>query len=195
MARPLVIGLTGSIGMGKSTVLAMFADLGAEVWDADSAVHRLYAPGGQAVAPVAALVPEAVRDGAVDRAMLRRRIAADPALLGRLEAAVHPLVLADRAGFVAANTAPVVVCDVPLLFETGSEDQFDAVIVVSAPADVQRARVLARGTMTEDEFRAILDRQMPDAEKRARADHVIESVDLASTRAAVAAVMDAIRGG
>lgn len=175
--------------MGKSTTAAMFADLGADVWDADSAVRRLYAAGGAAVAGVAALVPGAVREGTVDRAALRQAIAADPALLSRVETVVHPLVAADRADFMAGTGAPVVVCDVPLLFETGSPAEYDLIVVVSAPPEVQRARVLARGTMTPGEFETILARQMPDAEKRARADRVIETVDLDSARSAVADIM------
>jgi dephospho-CoA kinase len=178
--------------MGKSTTAAMFAEMGADVWDADASVRRLYASGGAAVAPVAALVPGSVRDGAVDRAVLRQAISADPALLARIESVVHPLVAADRAGFVARSTAPVVVCDVPLLFETGATGAYDLVVVVSAPAEVQRARVLARGTMTEAEFDAIKARQMPDAEKRRRADRVIETLDLEAARAAVADIMRAV---
>jgi len=191
--RPWRIGLTGSIGMGKSTTAGLFAEAGADVWDADAAVRRLYAPGGAAVPRVAAIVPEAVRGGGVDRTALRNAIRSDPALLTRLEVAVHPLVAADRAAFVAASRAPVVVCDVPLLFETGAEGEFDAVVVVSAPADVQRARVLSRGTMTPAEFDMLLARQLPDAEKRARADRVIETLDLGTTRAAVAEIMRGLR--
>ncbi len=186
---PVVIGLTGSIGMGKSTTAAMFAEAGAAVWDADAAVHRLYGDGGAAVPHVAGLVPGVVRHGAVDRARLRAAIAADPGLLARLEAVVHPLVAADRASFIASAAADVIVCDVPLLFETGSEGQFDAIVVVSAPAEVQRDRVLARGTMSAAEFDAILARQMPDAEKRARADRVIDTIDLAAARAEVERIM------
>ncbi|MCU0909213.1 MAG: dephospho-CoA kinase [Rhodobacteraceae bacterium] len=177
--------------MGKSTTAAMFADLGADVWDADAAVRRLYARGGAAVPAIAAIAPDSVVAGAVDRAALRQAIAANPDLLSRIEAAVHPLVAADRAAFVAASRAPVVVCDVPLLFEIGAQDDFDMVVVVSAPADVQRARVLARATMTPAQFETILARQMPDAEKRARADRVIETRDLDTARAAVAEIMRA----
>ena len=191
--RPWRIGLTGSIGMGKSTTAALFAAEGADVWDADAAVRRLYAPGGGAVPAVAALAPDAVHDGGVDRAALRRAIQSDPALLARLEGAVHPLVAADRAAFVAASRAPVVVCDVPLLFETGAEDEFDAVIVVSVPPEVQRARVLERGTMSPAELDTLLARQMPDAEKRARADRVIETQDHATAQAAVAEIMRGAR--
>lgn len=172
------IGLTGSIGMGKSTAATMFAELGAAVWDADGAVHRLYAPGGAGVAPVAARFPEAVVDGGVDRAALAKRVLADSDALRDLEAIVHPLVGADRDAFLAdaaATGAPAVVLDIPLLFDNGAETLFDAVVVVSAPAGVQRERVLARPGMTEEKFEAILAQQIPDAEKRARADHVISS--------------------
>ncbi len=180
------LGLTGGIGMGKSTAAQMFRDLGHPVWDADAAVHRLYAPGGAAVAPVAAAFPGVLRDGGIDRAVLREALAADPSGFARLEAIVHPLVAEDRAGFIAAHKdAPIVVLDIPLLFEGGSERQMDGVAVVSAPAEVQRARVLARPGMTEADFQMILSRQMPDAEKRKRADFLIPSDTLDGARAAI----------
>jgi dephospho-CoA kinase len=191
--RPVLIGLTGSIGMGKSTTATMFAEEGAAVWDADAAVHRLYGKEGTAVAGIAAMVPDAVRDGQVDRKALREAIVRDPTLLARIEALVHPLVAQDRAAFVEQSSADVVVCDVPLLFETGAEGEFDAIVVVSAPADAQRTRVLARGTMTEEEFDRIVARQMPDNEKRARADRVIETTDPDGARAQVAQIMAEVR--
>jgi dephospho-CoA kinase len=174
----ILVGLTGSIGMGKTTTARLFADEGVPVYDADAAVHALYAKGGAAVATVEALFPGVVVDGAVDRAQLGERVLNDPAALKRLEAAVHPLAAAARAGFfekAAADRAKVVVLDVPLLFETGGDAQMDAVVVVSAPAEVQRERVLARPGMTAEKFEAILARQMPDAEKRERADFVIDT--------------------
>jgi dephospho-CoA kinase len=181
------LGLTGSIGMGKSTTAAMFRDAGVPVWDADAAVHRLYARGGGAVAPVAALVPDAVVDGRVDRERLKAALAADPGLLDRLEEIVHPLVRADRAAFLRARSdAPLVVLDIPLLFETGGAEDCDAVLVVTADAQTQRRRVLSRPGMTEASFDRMLARQMPDAEKRRRADHVIETRTLDQTRDAVA---------
>lgn len=187
------LGLTGSIGMGKSTTAAMFAAEGIPVWDADATVHRLYAPGQSAARAIAAAFPQAMDDtGAVDRARLRSLIMADPAVLDRLNALVHPLVAADRAAFLASATSDIVVLDIPLLFETGAEAQCDAIAVVSAPADVQRARVLARG-MSEAEFATILSRQVPDAEKRARADFVIPTLTLEETRAAVKDVIAALR--
>ncbi len=174
----IVLGLTGSIGMGKSTTARLFAEEGAAVWDADAAVHRLYAPDGAGAAALAGIAPEAVGEGGVDRARLRAAILADPGLLARVEAAVHPLVAADRADFLRrarAGGAQLAVCDVPLLYETGAAGDFDAVAVVSAPPGVQRARVLARPGMTEAALDAILARQIPDADKRARADAVIET--------------------
>ena len=181
----LTLGLTGSIGMGKSTTAQMFRDEGMPVWDADASVHRLYAKGGPAVAPIAQAFPQAVSDGAVDRPALSAILRGDPAAMKRLEAIVHPLVAEDRARFLAGTDAPLVVLDIPLLFETGAEGWLDATLVVTAPAEVQRDRVLARPGMTEAQLDMILSRQMPDAEKRARADHVIETRTLDDTRAAV----------
>ncbi len=174
----IVLGLTGSVGMGKSTAAAAFRDAGVPVWDADAAVHRLYGPGAAGTAVISAIVPDAVGAGGVDRAVLRAALLAHPPLLPRVEAAIHPLAAADRADFLArarASGAPLAVCDVPLLFETGADSSCDTVLVVSAPPEIQRARVLARPGMTEAALAAILARQMPDAEKRARADRVIDT--------------------
>lgn len=195
MSGPWRLGLTGSIGMGKSTTAALFAEAGVPVWDADAAVHRLYAPGGAGAPAIAALVPGAVVDGAVSRERLRTAIANDPSLLDRIEAVVHPLVAADRAAFLAGNAqAPLVVLDIPLLYESGSAPEADAVLVVSAPPEVQRARVLARPGMDEAAFARILARQLPDREKRARADYVIDtSRGLEAARADVAALLTQIR--
>lgn len=190
---PFRLGLTGSIGMGKSTTAAFFAEAGVPVWDADAAVHRLYAAGGALVGPVGALCPAAVVAGAVDRAALRDWIGADPTALSRLESIVHPAVAADRAAFVAAAAADIVVLDIPLLFETGAEAGMDATLLVTAPPALQRARVLARGTMTEAQFTAILARQMPDHEKRARATHIIETLGHDAARASVHALLAYIR--
>lgn len=193
----ITVGLTGSIGMGKSTVAAMFADEGASVWDADAAVRRLYAPGAPGYDAIAARYPEAVGEGGVDREKLSAIVLNDAVALADLEASIHPLVSADRGAFIdkaARASADIVILDIPLLFEKGSEKFFDAVVVVSAPAEVQRARVLARPGMTEKKFRAILMKQTPDAEKRRRADFVINTgVPLAETRQQVRAVMDALR--
>lgn len=189
--RPFRLGLTGSVGMGKSTTERFFAQAGVPVWDADAAVHVLYGSGGAAVAAVRALAPAAVSGGAVDRDALRRAVAGDATLLPRLEAAVHPLVAAERQAFLAANAnAPLALLDIPLLYETGGEACVDAVLVVSAPAAVQRARVLARPGMDEAALARILARQMPDAEKRARADFVIDTGR--GLEAARAAVLDLV---
>ena len=180
------LGLTGSIGMGKSTTAQMFRDGGHPVWDADQAVHRLYAPGGAAVGPVAAAFPGALRDGGIERAALKAAIAGNPAALDRLSAIVHPLVAADREAFIARHAdAPLVVLDIPLLYENGYETQMDGVAVVSTDADTQRQRVLARPGMTEDLLALILSRQMPDAEKRARADWIIPTDSPDTARSAV----------
>lgn len=196
-ADVVILGLTGSIGMGKSTTAAMFRDAGVPVFDADAAVHALYR--GAAVAPVEAAFPGVTREGAVDRDLLRQRVLDDAAVLRRLEAIVHPLVQAERAAFLAAARragAPLVVLDIPLLFETGADASVDAVAVVTAPEDVQKARVLARPGMTEARFSAILAQQVPDADKRARARFVIDTgAGLAAARAQVQAVMAALIQG
>ena len=181
----IVLGLTGSIGMGKSEVARMFRSLGVPVYDADAAVHALYAKGGAAVEPLGRAFPEAVVDGAVDRECLSKLVVGDEAAIKRLEAIVHPLVGHSRAEFLAKaadDGAAVVVADIPLLYETGGENRVDCVAVVSAPYHVQRERVLARPGMTAEKFAAIVARQTPDAEKRARADFVIASdISLAET--------------
>ncbi|MEM9318681.1 MAG: dephospho-CoA kinase [Pseudomonadota bacterium] len=177
------LGLTGSIGMGKSTTARMFHDAGIPVWDADAAVHRLYAPGGGAVDAVGEICPDAVTSGGVDRAVLKKWINSDPNRLDRLESVVHPLVAQDRSTFLAEHkNAPLVVLDIPLLFETGNRDDFDAILVVTIDTATQRDRVLARPNMSEALMQQILDRQMPDAEKRALADHIIETRSLEQTR-------------
>jgi len=191
--RPFRLGLTGSIGMGKSTTAAMFAEEGVPVWDADAAVHRLYAPGGAGVGPLAGLCPAALRDGGIDRGALKDWIAVDSAALARIEAVVHPLVAADRGAFLEGATSDIVVLDIPLLFEKGSEAEMDATLLVTAPPDLQRARVMARPGMTEAQFATILSRQMPDADKRARATHIIETLSEESARAAVRALIAHIR--
>jgi dephospho-CoA kinase len=174
--RPLLIGLTGSIGMGKTETAKMFARLGIPVYDSDAAVHRLYEPGGAAVAPIADAFPGTVKDGRVDRAALSKAVGGNEAAFKRLEAIVHPLVAAEQRKFMdQVQAAPMVVQDIPLLFETGGHTRMDAVVVVSAPADVQRERVLAREGMTAEKLDHILSRQMPDVEKREKAHFVIET--------------------
>lgn len=193
----MLVGLTGSIGMGKSTTAAMFEAEGAPVYDADGAVHALYAPGGAAVAPIEAAFPGVVRQGGVDRALLSERVVGDAEAMKALEAIVHPLVGAGRLEFfeaARAANADIVVLDIPLLFETGGERAVDAVVVVSAPPELQRERVLARPGMSAAKFEAILARQVPDAEKRARADFVIDtSRGLESARDQVRAVLATLR--
>jgi dephospho-CoA kinase len=196
MTRAFRLGLTGSVGMGKTTTAAMFRDAGLPVWDADACVHRLYAPGGAAIAPLAAAFPSALADGSIDRALLREAVLADPQALSRVEAIVHPLVAADRADFLRraeAEGAEIVLLDIPLLFETGADRGLDGVAVVSVDARTQAGRVLARPGMTEAAFAAILQRQLPDAEKRARADWVIDTSTMDGARAAVAAILAEIR--
>ncbi len=192
----IVLGLTGSIGMGKSTTAAMFRDAGVPVHDSDEAVHRLYR--GVAVPLIAAEYPGTVVDGVVDREKLAARVIGNPEALKRLEAIVHPLVRADAAEFVArhrAADAPVVVLDIPLLFETNSRERVDKVVVVTAPAEAQRQRVLARPGMTEEKFAAILRRQVPDAEKRRRADFIIDTGQgMEAARRAVAKIVASVSG-
>jgi dephospho-CoA kinase len=191
MSGQTKLGLTGSIGMGKSTVAAMFAEAGIPVFDADAAVHRLQGPAGRVVAAIEAAFPSTTGPNGVNRTALAEAVLGDPDAVRRLERIVHPAVGEERAAFLAEHaTAPLVVFDVPLLFETGGDKAVDKVAVVSAAADVQRARVLARPGMTAAKLEAILARQLPDAEKRARADFIIPTdVPLAETRAAVERVI------
>jgi dephospho-CoA kinase len=193
----IVLGLTGSIGMGKSTTAGLFREAGVPVQDADQVVAGLYLPGGAGVGPVAGAFPEALKDGAIDREALSKRVLGDPAALARLEAIVHPLVKAERDNFVRkarADGAKVAVFEVQLLFEVGVAEDTDAVVVVFAPEDQQRARVLARPRMTAEKFAQILARQMPDADKRARADFVIDTGrGIEAAREQVQAVLEQVR--
>ncbi len=192
----ITVGLTGSIGMGKSTVAQMFADAGAAVWDADAAVRRLYAKGGAAVAPVSATFPEAFVDGAIDRDLLAARVLGKPEALATLEGIAHPLVAADRADFMQQaerSGIALVVLDIPLLFETGGQNAFDAIVVVSARPETQAARVLARPGMTAAKFEAIRARQTPDEVKRASADYIVNTDgSLDDTRARVREIVAAL---
>lgn len=190
---PFIIGLTGSIGMGKTTTARMFADEGIPVWDADEAVERLYSEGGAAIDPIAELHPPAIVNNAVNREALRRWIAGDKTALERIERVVHPLVAADRTDFLGSTNSPIVILDIPLLFETGLDAGMDLIVVVSVPEDVQRTRVLQRQGMTEAQFELILSKQTPDEEKRACADVVISTQTLKSARAGVRAVIEQVR--
>lgn len=187
------LGLTGSIGMGKTTTAKMFADLGCDVWDADAAVHRLYGQGGDAVAAIKAAFPEAVSNGAVSRGALKQIIAKTPEALKKIEHMVHPLVARDRERFRDETTADILVFDIPLLFETGGDAAMDAVVIVSVPAELQEKRVMERGTMTRDQFLHILEKQMSDSEKRARADYVIITDTPEHARQQVQGIVNKIR--
>ncbi|MBE1710577.1 MULTISPECIES: dephospho-CoA kinase [Mesorhizobium] len=192
----IVLGLTGSIGMGKSTTAKMFAEAGVPVHDSDEAVHRLYS--GVAAPLVEAAFPGTVVDGVVDRAKLGARVLGDAAALKRLETIIHPLVRADADAFLARHRTTgesIAVLDIPLLFETGGRGRVDKVVVVTAPAEVQRQRVLARPGMTEEKLAAILAKQVPDEEKRRLADFVIDTGQgLEAARAEVDAIIDELRG-
>jgi dephospho-CoA kinase len=196
MSKPFILGLTGSIGMGKSAVAAMFESLGVPVFDADAEVHRLQGQGGALLPAIEAAFPGSTGRQGVDRAKLGSVVFGDPVALARLEAIVHPAVAECRAAFLAANAAaPLIVFDIPLLLEKGSGAAVDAVAVVSAPADTQGLRVLARPGMTAEKFAKILALQMPDAEKRRRADYVIATgTTLAETERQVAALVAKLTG-
>ena len=192
MSKPFILGLTGSIGMGKSAVAAMFRELGVPVFDADAAVHALQGPGGALLPAIEAAFPGTTGPAGVERQLLGAAVFGDPAALAQLEAIVHPAVAQLRSTFLAAHgSAPLIVFDIPLLYEKNGARGLDAVAVVSAPADQQRARVLARPGMSADKFAQILRLQVPDADKRARADYVLDTgVPLAQTSAAVARLID-----
>lgn len=196
MSRPFILGLTGSIGMGKSTVADMFERLGVPVFDADGEVRRMQGPDGALVDAIESAFPGTTGPRGVDREALGAAVFGDSAALARLEAIVHPAVRAARAAFLRTYAAvPLVVFDIPLLFEKGGADEVDAVLVVSASPEVQRARVLARPGMTAERFAQILALQLPDAEKRKRADYLIDTgASLAETEAAVAALVDKLSG-
>ena len=192
-----LIGLTGSIGMGKTQTAALFEEEGVPRYDADAAVHGLYEVGGAAVGPIGGLFPEAVRDGAVDRAALGRIVLRDGAKLAALEKMVHPLAGATQVDFLNAQMAAGathVLLDIPLLFETGGHEFVDCVVVVSAPPDIQRARVLERPGMTEEKFADILAKQVPDSDKRAAADFIVDSsVSVADAHRQVKEILAAVR--
>jgi dephospho-CoA kinase len=190
--KPFLLGLTGSIGMGKTTTANMFRDAGIPVWDADQTVHELYRVDGEAVEPIRRKFPTAVEEGAVSRDALKKIIATDLAALGEVEAIVHPLVSQNRDKF-RLHAKGLVVFDIPLLFEIRADDWLDAVLVVSAPDEVQRERVMARDGMTEAHFADIRSRQLPDDEKRSRADYVIETQSIEQTRREVDALVQKLQ--
>lgn len=189
------LGLTGSIGMGKSTTTAMFAQLGCDVWDADAAVHRLYTKGGAAVGPMQAQFPQVIDEGIVSRAKLRVLISDDPTALKKIEKIVHPLLGQDRADFVEAAESDILVYDIPLLFETGGDARMDAVACVWTTPEIQEQRVMERGTMTAEQFAAIRTKQLPADEKRDRADYVIVTDTIDHARAQVKDIFNSIRKG
>ena len=195
MIRPLIIGLTGSIGMGKSAVAKMFEEEGVAVFDADAAVHALQGPGGASLAAIELAFRGSTGAHGVDRATLGAMVFGDKVKLAKLEAIIHPAVAAQRAAFLAAHAEDdIVVFDVPLLFEKGGADKVDKIVVVSAPLEVQRQRVLARAGMTESKFESILKLQMADSEKRKRADYVIETgISLAQTAANICKLVKSLR--
>lgn len=193
----IILGLTGSIGMGKSATAGLFRDAGLPVYDADAAVHEIYEVGGSAVEPVGELFPGVVKDGRIDRAALREQVINHPEALKRLEQTVHPLVGESQMKFrqsALASGSDIAVLDIPLLFETGGDARVDHVVVVTAHPDEQRKRVLGRPGMTEDTFKVILGKQMPDAEKRARADFIINTrLDIKYARDQVLALIAVLR--
>lgn len=193
----IVLGLTGSIGMGKSTTAAMFREEGVPVHDSDEAVHRIYA--GPAAPLIDRAFPGTVVDGVVDRQLLSKQVLGKPDELRRLESIVHPLVRQDADAFLRdarERGEPLALLDIPLLFETGGKDRVDRIVVVTAPSDVQRQRVMARPDMTEQKFEAILARQVPDAEKRRQADFIVDtSLGMDPARAQVREIVNELRGG
>jgi dephospho-CoA kinase len=193
--RPFLVGLTGSIGMGKTATAAMFAEFGIPVYDSDAAVHSLYAPCGEAVELIEQAFPGTTKDGAVDRAALMAALAKDKDGFTRLEAIVHPLVTKRQRDFIAAHPyAELIVLDIPLLFETGGDSRVDVVVVVSAPPDIQRQRALARPGMTEEKLAQILARQMPDLEKCTLADYVVDTSEgFAHAREQVRKIVDELK--
>ena len=193
--KTFILGLTGSIGMGKSTTAGIFADAAVPVWDADAVVHRIYKGDNPAVRGIAELVPDAVKNQIVDRQLLKQAIEETPELLTKIEALVHPLVAKDRMDFLqdASNRgAKLVVIDHPLLFETGGDKLCDAVLAVTAPPEEQRRRVLTREGMTEDIFNMLLARQMPDADKRRRADYVLETSTIQTAKEYISSLISEI---
>ncbi|WP_435140163.1 dephospho-CoA kinase [Pseudopelagicola sp. nBUS_19] len=190
---PFSVGLTGSIGMGKSTTAALFADAGCEVWDADAVVHKLYSRDGAAVPAIAKAIPEAVKDGAVSREVLKKILQYDPSILKKLEDIVHPLVAQDRKQFLALSASDIIVFDIPLLFESNGNQKMDAVVCVSVSPDIQRQRALSRGTMDLKQYDTILRKQIPNSEKCDRSDFVIHTDTIEHAREQVTEVIEEIK--
>lgn len=188
------LGLTGSIGMGKSTTAQIFAEMGCDVWDADAAVHRLYAFGGDAIGPIGAVFPAAIENGTVSRENLKIIIGNDPTALPQIEAIVHPLVAVDRAEFIKTSQSDIVVFDIPLLFETGGNKAMDGVVCVSISPQLQEKRVLDRGTMTKEHFEMIKAKQLPFIEKVAQSDYIVVTDTIEHARAQVAEILVEIKG-
>ena len=187
------LGLTGSIGMGKSTTAQMFAELGIPVWDADAAVHKLYSTGGAAVPTIQELYPEAIEDGEVSRPALKRLIQSNENVLSEIERIVHPLVAADRQNFIETSDTDIVLLDIPLLFETNGDKHMDAIACVNIDPETQRERVLQRNTMTEEQFEQILNKQLPNDVKCSQSDFVIQTDNLDHAKEQVAHIIELIR--
>jgi len=187
------LGLTGSIGMGKSTTAQMFADLGIPVWDADATVHKLYSAGGAAVPAIHELYPEAIEHGAVSRPVLKTLIQSNKKVLGDLERIVHPLVADDRQNFLETSESDIVLLDIPLLFETNGDKHMDAIACVDIDLETQRERVLKRNTMTEEQFEQILNKQLPNDVKCSQSDFVIRTDNLDHAKEQVAHIIELIR--
>ena len=187
------LGLTGSIGMGKSTTAQMFAEFGIPVWDADATVHKLYSKGGAAVPAIQELYPEAVEHGEVSRPALKRLIQSNENVLGELEGIVHPLVAVDRQNFIETSDSDIVLLDIPLLFETNGDKRMDAIACVNIDAERQRERVLQRGAMTEEQFEQILNKQLPNDVKCSQSDFVIQTDNLDHAKEQVAHIIELIR--
>ena len=187
------LGLTGSIGMGKSTTAQMFAELGIPVWDADAAVHKLYSTGGAAVPAIQELYPEAIEHGEVARPALKRLIQSNENVLNEIERVVHPLVAADRQNFIETSDTDIVLLDIPLLFETNGDKHMDAIACVNIDPETQRERVLQRNTMTEEQFEQILNKQLPNDVKCSQSDFVIQTDNLDHAKEQVAHIIELIR--
>ena len=188
-----LLGLTGSIGMGKSTTCALFAERGCVIWDADSAVHQAYSPGGVAVEPISRILPQVIEKKQINRKRLRKLILKDPSILPQIEAIIHPLVQQDRQNFISANPSSILVFDIPLLFELNAEADFDAIACVFSEPEVQEKRVMTRPGMTKRYFKIISSKQLPAADKVARSDYVISTATPKTAEIAVDIIIKDIK--